>query len=739
MAARVVRISMAAGAVLWLAAYAAPPAWAQASPFQIRVQQGNATFLVGSGSTLNFPASAAGKSASLTMTLVYQGSTSATVSQPQIFGSNFTVSSQTPATVGPGGSVAITLTYTAPDSNQAVAQLNIPYVEAGASPQLPGTSGILSFVLAGTAPQMVVTYALPNDGNVFTVDTGSTITFPATVVGTTLTAGVAIVNRGSGSGKVQNIVVSGDGFTPQQLPLLPFSLAAGSNLQFGVRYAPTQAGNNTGTLEVDFSDRTVTISLTGTAIGSLLSYQLQQANQTTPVSPNQTLNFPDTNVGEKSSLTLVVKNVSVSTVTVASILATGTGFTVTDAPITPFNMNPNDTFVFTVTFAPAQPGPATGRLRVANDTFNLMANAIGPQLSFSYSTGSGSTPVNPGGTILFSPEPLGQSEQVALTIQNTGTTTASITSIGVTDPKAPFTVASPPTLPLTLNPNQSVTVNLVFTAATTGLASATLLVDAQQFTLAGLGNSAPPLPGYQFTGASGNEPPLSQVAVGLTLSAAYPVQINGTLTIAANSGSLPSDPAVQFATGNRSATFTIPANSTQAVFTGGANQIGLQTGSVAETITITPDFVLTTGQDITPSSPPTVSFTVPAGPPHLQNAFVTQNSQNTLVLQINGYATTRSISALAFQFTASSSANLPNGNVTLNIQPEGDAWFASSGSQSFGGQFSVQVPFTIGSTGTTTTPTTGSTVSLNTLLQAVSITASNGQGTSNVVSVPISQ
>ena len=69
-----------------------------------------------------------------------------------------------------------------------------------------------------------------------------------------------------------------------------------------------------------------------------------------------------------------------------------------------------------------------------------------------------------------------------------------------------------------------------------------------------------------------------------------------TLTTSGNFGT---DPAVQFSTGsaagNRTVDFVIPAGSTSANFAGQGSQILLQTGTVAETVTLTPSFATTAG------------------------------------------------------------------------------------------------------------------------------------------------
>ena len=736
---------------------------AQAQPFQIVAQINGNTTLEPDNATLQLSVNAVGQSATMTITLTYTGNTSVILGQPQLFGQTnafrLNTGSLSSGSLTQGQSASFSVTYTAASATQATGQLTVPYTEAGSTPTAPGTSGALAFALSGTAPNLVVAYTLPTNGNVVTITNGNTITFPSTVVGASTTVMMAIDNIGSGNGSVQNIMISGDAaFSLQSLPLLPLTmLAPNSGVTFGVVYFPSQTGTNTATLQITLPNQTITLGLQGTAVASLLTYQLQQGTQTSTVNPGATLTFPDTDVGDKSSLMVVVKNSSTTTVTGINAAVSGTGYSITDEPILPLSLNVNQTASFTITFMPTQAGPAIGRFRVGNDSFNLSGNAIGVQLTYSYTSGSATNTVIPGGAVLFPPEAVGQTESTTFTVQNTGTNTATITSIGIAGAAAlttppTFTLQNPLQLPLSLAAGQSAQFSMSFTPQTTGATTATLTVNDQQFTISGFGNPPPAIPSYQFTGASGSQAAMSQVAVGLTLASAYSLPLSGKLTISVNTGNLPADPAVQFSTGGQTVAFMIPQGATQAVFgSGSSNQISLQTGTVAGTITITPSFALPSGLDVTPTSPAAVSISVPTGPVVLLNALVTQETPNSVVLSIAGYTTTRTLTTAKFQFTAQptntqtnppGSVSLPNSTVTQNIEPYATAWFSSAQSQNFGGQFTLTVPFTItnqNSSSTSTSTSTTTTTNLLDLLQSVSITVSNATGSSNAVGVTFSQ
>ncbi len=238
-----------------------------------------------------------------------------------------------------------------------------------------------------------------------------------------------------------------------------------------------------------------------------------------------------------------------------------------------------------------------------------------------------------------------------LIVRNTGTAPAVINSITLGAANIPFTLSDLPPLPLTLAAGASAGFTVRFAPVAVGAASATLKVDTQSFTLSGAGEPPDPLP-YQFVAPSGPQQPMQQLGVGLALEAPYPLAITGTLTLSFNSEVFSDDPAVQFATGGRKVSFTIPANSTRAVFPQNAPEIKIQTGTVAGTITLTPSFATESGINLTPSNPPVLALTVPQGAPRLLSVALSSKTSSAITLLVSGYATNRSVTQMDFQFTA---------------------------------------------------------------------------------------
>jgi hypothetical protein len=237
------------------------------------------------------------------------------------------------------------------------------------------------------------------------------------------------------------------------------------------------------------------------------------------------------------------------------------------------------------------------------------------------------------------------------------------------------------------------------------------------------------LPAYQFQGPSGTLAPAQQPSVGLTLSAPYPLALQGVLTLTFTSAVFTNDPSIQFAAGGRTVTFTIPANSTQAVFTGGATSMPMQTGTTAGTILITPSFATQNGFDLTPSSPTSLTLTIPSSVAQLSSESVTSETLTSFTVLLGGYTTTHGLTQLNIQINPKTGNTFSTTSLTINVSAASSGWFQSTASTPFGGAFLIAIPFVLSSG--------SSTSDLVHMLQSLTITATNSVGVSSSISVPI--
>lgn len=709
---------------LSFAAATAAPAFSQ---LLISVQQNGQAVGVANGGTITVNATAVGQTATATVSMTNLGT--ATVSfagAPQILGSGDFTSDAAAVSIASLASTTFHISFKPASSAQDTSQFIWTFTETTTTSATTTTTtpGVVNFTLVGTAPNVIVN-TIQTGGNSVAVPAGGTIPFPNTPVNSASSVTLAISNNGSGASTISSITSSGSPFTLQGVPLLPVNLNANSQLQFTAQFLPTSTGPQTGSLQISLGTGSYTASFAGTGTGGIFAYQITQDGKTSALAASQTITMDSTNVGATSTVKIQFQNVGTNAITLSTIGNSGTAFSVTDGPFLPVTMQPQQSNTITLTFAPTQAGPVTGRLLIGTDSFPLAGTGLGPVLAYSYQVSGGSSvPVIVGDLVSFSPVAVGQTESLTFTITNTGTASATIQSVGVADTTGVFKLVSA-ALPVQLATGGSTSFTLSFAPTTPGLETSTLVVNNQTFALGGFANAPPALPAYNFTGASSTQQPFTQPGIGLSLNTPYSINLTGTLAI---SGSFALDPAVQFSTGGTKVAFTVPANTTQAVFPGGSTTIQLQTGTVAGMIVVTPDFTLTGGFDVTPTNPPTLQLTVPSQAPTVLGATIGNTSNTGFSVFLTGFTTTRYLDHVDFQFTPAAGFSLSSTSATVDVSGASRLWFLGSTSQSGGGQFDLEIPFTLAAGATTTT-------SLVPSISAISIVVANDIGSSTAVSI----
>jgi hypothetical protein len=232
------------------------------------------------------------------------------------------------------------------------------------------------------------------------------------------------------------------------------------------------------------------------------------------------------------------------------------------------------------------------------------------------------------------------------------------------------------------------------------------IVSVPQFTIGGLGSTVGPA---------------QQVAVNASIATPYTVDLSGSLTLTFTSTVGGDDPSIQFTTSGRTVSFTIPAGSTQAVYTQN-QQLLLSTGTVAGTITIKAT-VQAGSSDITPSPAPQASTSVPKLAPVITSASLKKITGGVTV-SFAGYSTTKELTQATLVFNPASGGSLTGTSVTVPLTATMSAWYQSAAAAAFGSQFVVTVPLTvqgdvsaIGSVTVTVTNTQGNSAPITASLQ----------------------
>jgi hypothetical protein len=583
---------------------------------------------------------------------------------------------------------------------------------------------VISGSLAGSTapPNLSLSYIDPRTNNVVALPNGSTLPFPDTPAGATSTVTLQTPNTGVGTGQINSIVLgdnAGGAFELLNLPVLPVSVPPSTQLRFAIRFSSPEPQTVATTLSLNLNGQTVAVNISAKATGPQYKYTY---GPDVTISAGGTLVVPDTAMGQTSSVTVTILNGGNGNGQINSISASGQGFSVTDLPLFPLTLRPNQTQQFTLNFNPTQPGAITGRLAVGGEQLLLTGKSVGPRLSYAYTSPSAPTSVSENGTVFLPPTSVGATQMAQFSIQNDGTGAATLSSINASSPGGTFVLQDVPELPLSLEPGGAITFSVVFTPATTGALTGVLRINTTGFSLSGTGMQPAALPAYRLTTSTTTPQPAEQATVGLTLSSAYPLAVQGTLTLSFLSDVFTDDPAIQFASGGRTVKFIIPANSTQALFNTVSSTIPLQTGTTAGTIVLTPIFSLQGGYDLTPPAPATMTLTIPRSAPRLLSGVITNQTINTFSVALTGYSTTRSLKQLEIQVAAKAGENVATSRLTLDVTSAAAAWFQGATSQEAGGGFQLSIPFAL--------QNGNATDDLVRRLQSLTITASNETGAS---------
>jgi hypothetical protein len=277
----------------------------------------------------------------------------------------------------------------------------------------------------------------------------ASISFGNVPTGTTQSQTDILTNTGSSSVTItQETVSGGAGFSTTGVSL-PLTLAPQQTASFQIVFSPTTAGSVNGTLALanDGSTSSVNIAISGmgTAQGSL---------NTSPIS----FNFGTVAIGSSQIQTETVKNIGGENLTI-SAASIGGVFALSGLTL-PLTLEPNQSSTFGVLFAPGTPGPTSGTLSL---TVSGSSTSVDIALS-----GTGVLPGTLTASLMsltFTNVQVGQNQTQTETVQNTGSTTVTISAATVSG--TGFSISGIST-PLTLMPGQSTSFKVTLTPPSAG-------------------------------------------------------------------------------------------------------------------------------------------------------------------------------------------------------------------------------------------------------------------------------
>ncbi len=318
--------------------------------------------------------------------------------------------------------------------------------------------------------------------------TPTSVTFPSTAVGTTSTTTqvVTLKNTGTTVETISSASLSNPTTTSfSKTTTCGSTVAAGASCTYTISFTPSSAGAHSGTLTIQDTAGTQTVSMSGTGVASSLTVTA------TPTS----LTFASTAVGATTAAQAVtVKNTGTSTVTLGTVSFTGTNASsfLKSATTCGTSLAASASCTISVEFKPAAAGALTASLSIAD-------NASGsPQLVALKGTGVASAL-----TVTLSPTSIAfpntvtgvASSAQTVTLKNTGTATVGITSIALTGNTSSFVELN--SCGTTLAAGASCPIYISFQPATAVAKSATVSVtdtasgSPQSVALTGTGTAAP--------------------------------------------------------------------------------------------------------------------------------------------------------------------------------------------------------------------------------------------------------
>ncbi|MGB6776936.1 MAG: choice-of-anchor D domain-containing protein [Terriglobales bacterium] len=394
---------------------------------------------LGTGS-LNFGTVPLGSSKTLTDTLVNHTTSPVTINAIQGLNSQFQVTGITlPLVLAAGQSAPFSVEFQPADPGDPTITLSFAGSNATyASLSISGTGATFGKLS-------------PNP---------SQIAFGNIKVGSNQTTAVTLANSGGTDLTINQATLSGAGFAMSNLAT-PFTLKAGSSASVTITFAPTGAGNFSGSVAFATStfgkNSTVILNFTGDGI---------TPGVLTP-SPSS-LAFGSVQVGTNSSKTETLTNTGGSTVNITQVVPSGSGFSFSGLTL-PLPLAVNQSVTFNVIYTPTSAGAGSG-------TLNIVSNASNSSLSIPLSgTGlaAGALTATPA-SVSFGNVTVGKSQTTSVQITNTGGEAVTLSSAVASG--SGFSVTGQ--TPITLNAGQSTTFNAIFTPAAAGAASGTLTINS---------------------------------------------------------------------------------------------------------------------------------------------------------------------------------------------------------------------------------------------------------------------
>lgn len=403
-----------------------------------------------------------------------------------------------PATVTPGDSATLTVTFKPQSAGNKSATITI-------KDNVPGASPVIALTGVGAVPGISLA--------------PTSVAFAAQLVGTVSNAQpVTITNTGAADLVITALTLNGTHKTEFSIDsiTLPFTVPSGTNVVIGIRSAPQSTGNKSASLNIaSNASSSSNVSLTGSGIAPAIS-----------IAP-ASVSFGNVNMGTSSApSTITLWNTGTAPLTISGFSLTGSNPTEfsTNAPAT-VTIDPNKTSTITVTFSPQTAGSKTASLVLTDNTtagtHQVALAGVGTLQGISISPA----------TIDFLTQLVNTtSPAISVIVGNTGSTTLTLSSVALNGANAGDFNFTPPNGPVVIASHGSVSFPVSFAPGSQGkkVASIDVAYDGpqspQSVPLKGTGVA----PGFNLSASSLN---FGDVAVNSTASHLVTVTNDGTANL----------------------------------------------------------------------------------------------------------------------------------------------------------------------------------------------------------------
>ena len=353
----------------------------------------------------------------------------------------------------------------------------------------------------------------------------------------------------------------------------------------------------------------------------------------------------------------------------------------TTLPKLPANLLSGQAIDFVVRFIPDTAASYSAYLNINGVRYTVLLGYVLPAPAVMFQQGSTPVTLATGQIVDFGSTPVGTQVARQFSLINPTTQTMVIDVLLVEGDA--FIGPTGVTLPVSLQPQQSVLFQILFKPMAAGTAQGSLVVGQRRFLLSGKAQD-PSFPKPVILITPQNLRAGQQASVSIHLEGLPITAGSGELRIEFRPDvpSQSNDPALMFlSTASRSVTFTVSPGDSEVHF-GNRTQTEFQTGSTAGTIV----FTATLGQYSEQAS-----VTIPVSPVVLDSIRALRAAQSVEV-QLNGFDTARSVSRISFTFYDLQGFVVPPGTITVDASSAFTSYFQSS---QFGGMFGLRAVFPV--------------------------------------------